>query len=268
MAHLLVDRCLRQDEGGARRNKRKAEADAEQGLVFEAENLKVGEYLDKWLADSVRDTVRQRTYERYESIVRVHIKPPIGWVKLMALTPAHVRALYRKTLDDGLAPRTVNYIHVTLHKALSQAVSDGLVQRNVASVKAPPAGEARDQAALPGAGPQAHSYGARDRGSLRGPYVLALHCGLREGELLGLKWDDVDLSGTTAALQVRRTLSETRTGHKFEKPKNGKGRSYGALRMPQKPLEATAHGRTGRGLGSVLSGKITASCSRPRRAPP
>jgi hypothetical protein len=137
MAHLLVDRCLRQDEGGARRNKRKAEADAEQGLVFEAENLKVGEYLDKWLADSVRDTVRQRTYERYESIVRVHIKPPIGWVKLMALTPAHVRALYRKTLDDGLAPRTVNYIHVTLHKALSQAVSDGLVQRNVASVKAP-----------------------------------------------------------------------------------------------------------------------------------
>jgi integrase len=65
--------------------------------------------------------------------------------------------------------------------------------------------------------------------------VLALHCGLREGELLGLKWDDVDLSGTTAALQVRRTLSETRTGHKFEKPKNGKGRS---VRCSQKATEA------------------------------
>jgi integrase len=57
-------------------------------------------------------------------------------------------------------------------------------------------------------------------------YVPALHCGLREGELLGLRWDDIDLSGATATLQVRRTLSQTRDlGHIFEKPKNGKGRS-------------------------------------------
>ncbi len=63
----------------------------------------------------------------------------------------------------------------------------------------------------------------------------ALHCGLREGEILGLRWDDLDLTGTTATLQVRRTLSETRTGHKFEKPKNGKGRS---LKLSQKATEA------------------------------
>jgi integrase len=66
-------------------------------------------------------------------------------------------------------------------------------------------------------------------------YVLALHCGFREGELLGLKWDDVDLSGGIAMLRVRRTLSETRTGHKFEKPKNGKGRS---VKCSQKATEA------------------------------
>jgi integrase len=197
--------------------------------------LKVGEYLDRWLADSIRDTVRQRTYERYESIVRVHIKPAIGRVKLKALTPAHVRALYRQKLDGGLAPRTVNYIHVTLHKALSQAVSDGLVQRNSASVKAP-------RPEKPGIKPlspdqarkliaTAHEAGNR----FEALHVLALHCGLREGELLGLRWDDVDLSGATATLQVRRTLSETRTGHKFEKPKNGKGRS---IRCSQKATEA------------------------------
>ena len=58
---------------------------------------------------------------------------------------------------------------------------------------------------------------------------------MREGELLGLRWDDVDLDGTTATLQVRRTLSETRTGHKFEKPKNGKGRS---VKCSQKATEA------------------------------
>jgi integrase len=74
-------------------------------------------------------------------------------------------------------------------------------------------------------------------------YVLALHCGLREGELLGLRWDDVDLGnpGTTATIQVRRTLSETRTGHKFEKPKNGKGRS---IRCSQKATEALRSHRT------------------------
>ena len=74
--------------------------------------------------------------------------------------------------------------------------------------------------------------------------MLALHCGLREGELLGLKWDDVDLGGHAATVQVRRTLSETRTGHKFEKPKNGKGRS---LRCSQKATEALKRHRARQG---------------------
>jgi integrase len=65
--------------------------------------------------------------------------------------------------------------------------------------------------------------------------VLALHCGLREGKLLGLRWDDVAFSGSSATLQIRRTLSETRTVHKFDKPKNGKGRS---VKLSQKATEA------------------------------
>ncbi len=65
--------------------------------------------------------------------------------------------------------------------------------------------------------------------------MVALHTWLREGEMLGLRWDDLDLDATTPTLQVRRTLSETRTGHKFEKPKNGKGRS---IKLSQKAVEA------------------------------
>jgi integrase len=117
----------------ARRKLRAERADSDRGLLFDAENLKVEEYLDSWLTDSVRDTVRQRTFERYESIVRVHIKPALGRVKLGALTPNHVRRLYRQKLDHGLAPRTVNYIHTTLHKALKDAVSDALIPRNAAT---------------------------------------------------------------------------------------------------------------------------------------
>jgi hypothetical protein len=91
--------------------------------------LKLGDYLDRWLVDSVKSTVRQRTWERYEQIARVHIKPVIGRLKLKSLTPAHVRSLYRDKLSTGLAPRTVQYVHTTLHKALKDAVSDGLVPR-------------------------------------------------------------------------------------------------------------------------------------------
>jgi integrase len=77
--------------------------------------------------------VRQRTYERYESIVRVHLTPALGTVKLTVLTPAHVRGVYREKLDNGLAPRTDLHIHRTLSKALKQATDDGLIPRNAAA---------------------------------------------------------------------------------------------------------------------------------------
>src|SRR5215217_2721123 len=122
----------------AQRALRKATAARDGGLVFDAGSIALGEYLDRWLSISVRGTVRRSTYVRYEGLVRNHITPSIGRMKLKGLTPTHVRSLYRKKRDSGLASRSVNYIHVTLHKALEQAVLDGLVPRNVAEgVKTP-----------------------------------------------------------------------------------------------------------------------------------
>jgi integrase len=83
----------------ARRALREARANADQGLAYDADNLKVGEYLDRWLSDSVSDTVKATTFERYEQITRLHLKPVLGGVKLKALTPAHVRGLYREKRD-------------------------------------------------------------------------------------------------------------------------------------------------------------------------
>jgi integrase len=84
----------------------RAMADQDGGLVFDADNLKVGEFLERWLVDSVLDTVRPTMYERYEQIVRIHLRPALGGVKLKNLTPAHVRGLYREKLQTGLSPRT------------------------------------------------------------------------------------------------------------------------------------------------------------------
>ncbi len=120
-----------------RRKLAKAMADRDGGLVFDAGSLTVGEYLERWLKDSVRSTVRTSTYERHEGIMRTHLKPALGRIRIKNLTPTHVRGLHREKLDAGLAPATVRKIHSTLHKALSQAVSDGLIPRNAAAVKAP-----------------------------------------------------------------------------------------------------------------------------------
>jgi hypothetical protein len=81
----------------------KAMADRDGGLVFDAGAMTVGEYLERWLRDSVRGTVRVSTVERHEINIRVHIVSALGRAKLKALTPAHVRSLHREKLDAGLA---------------------------------------------------------------------------------------------------------------------------------------------------------------------
>ncbi len=183
----------------------KAKADRDGGLVFDADGVKVGEYLERWLADSVRDTVRPTTFERYEQMVRLHIRPVLGRLKLKNLTPAHVRGLYREKLDAGLSPRTVQYVHVTLHKALKQAVMDGLIPRNATEVVKPPQVRREEMQPLSPEQVKVLLQATRDD-RFEALYVLAVTTGLRQGELLGLKWDDVDLE--TGMLRVRRTLSQ------------------------------------------------------------
>jgi integrase len=201
----------------------KALADREDGLVFDAGSLTVGEYLARWISHSVRDTVSQKTYERYESIVRVHLSPALGRIRLKALTPDHVRGLYREKLDSGLAPRNVLHIHRTLSKALRQATDDGLIPRNAAASVKPPRPRSEEMQPLSRDQVRTLLDTVRDD-RLEALYVLAVTAGLRQGELLALKWEDVDLEGTNPTLQVRRSLSETRGRRSFVTPKSGRGR--------------------------------------------
>jgi integrase len=219
----------------ARRNLRRARGDAERGLVFDADNLQVGEYLDRWLSDSVRDTVKATTFERYEQIARLHLKPSLGRVKLKGLTPAHVRGLYREKLEAGSSARTVRYIHTTLHKALKQAVMDGLIPRNATEAVTPPQSSREEMCPLTPEQAKlllqvAHEAGDR----LAALYVLAIHTGLRQGELLGLKWDDVDLED--GSLQVRRTLAITKNGPVLTSPKTTGSRR--SVKLTSKAIEA------------------------------
>ena len=204
----------------------KAVADRDSGLVFDAGNLTLGDYLGRWLDDSVRDSVKRRTYESYVSIVRRHIAPGLGRIKLAALTPAHVQGLYRTKLDSGLSPTSVEHIHTTLHRALKQAVKWQLVPRNVCGAVTVPSRARTDFRPLSGEQAKALLTAARgDR--LEALYVLAVTTGMRQGEILGLCWHDVDLG--LAAISVRRTLVTGYGKQTYERPKTVKGQRSIAL---------------------------------------
>ena len=212
----------------------KALADREGGLTFDAGSLTVGEYLVRWLSHSVQDTVSQKTYERYESIVRVHLSPALGRIRLKALTPDHVRGLYREKLDSGLAPRSVLHIHRTLSKSLKQATDDGLIPRNAARSVKPP--QPRREEMQPLSRDQVRTLLDTVKGDpMEALYILAVTSGLRQGELLALKWEDVDLEGTNPTLAVCRSLSETRGRCSFVTPKSGRGRH---LRLSSRAVSA------------------------------
>jgi integrase len=215
----------------------KALSDREGGLAFDAVDLKIGEYLERWLNDSVRNSVKQRTFENYSYVVRSHLIPAVGHMKVKTLTPTHVQGLYRSKLDAGLSPRTVQLIHTTLHKALKQAVRWGLVHRNATEgVEAPRPAKNPRKEMHPLSPGQARNLLEAARGErLEALYVLAITAGLRQGELFGLRWQDVDLENGT--LSVRQQLVRTKgDGLQFATPKSAKGRR--SVRLTSKAVQA------------------------------
>lgn len=180
-------------------------ANRDKGLVFDAGNLSVGEYLDKWL-EAISGAVGERTWKRHESIVRVHLKPAIGRTKLATLNPLQVQSLYRaKSRSGSLAPGSVKRIHVTLHKALKQAVRWQMIPRNPCdSVDAPrgyrgeikPLDEEQVRVLL--------ATAKQIQPRLYALYVLGVTAGLRQSELIGLQWGDLDLDG--GKLTVKRSV--------------------------------------------------------------
>ena len=207
----------------------KALSDRESSLAFEAGKQTVGEFLDRWLSDSVRDTVRKGTFERYEQIIRIHIRPALGNLKLKTLSPAHVQSFYRDKLDRGLSPATVQKIHAVLHKALDQAVRWSLVPRNATEVVKAPRPTPEEIRPLNSEQVKVLLEAASGE-RFEAVYVLAIHTSLRQGELLGLKWEDVDLKN--GLIRVRRTLTRYRGRLLLSEPKTKRSRRTVRLTKP------------------------------------
>ncbi len=211
------------DREEVRQKLTKAMADRDSGIVVDDKNLSVGEYLDRWLFDCVRGTVRESTFSRDEYLIRNHIKPALGRIRLKNLNALHLQSFYRCRLDSGLSGSTVQKIHHVLHKALAQAVKWDLIPRNPAGAVKAPSPSKKEMHPL--SADEARRLLEAARGDrFEALYVLAVYTGMRCGELLGLKWEDIDLENRT--IRVRRTLTRTENGKKLGlgEPKTKKSR--------------------------------------------
>jgi integrase len=182
----------------------------------------VAALLERWLEIGLpAAAVKQSTRDNYGCVVRRHLIPALGALRLDRLAASHVDALILQKQQQRLSESTVRLIHTVLRRALDYAVRDGLIRRNVAAQVDRPVVGRREAAVLSPADAQELLDAARgDR--LFALYAVAIAAGLRRGEALALRWSDVDLEA--GSLRVARTLSRHSGGLTFTSPKSDRAR--------------------------------------------
>jgi integrase len=177
--------------------------DQQKGIPIVSEKQTVAKFLEHWLNQVVKTTIRPKTYRTYSDLVKLHIAPGIGDVPIGKLSPQRVREFLNAKLASGLSPRTVKHLLVTLRGALDVATKDGQIPRNVAALVDPPRVPRSEVQAF--TEQQARAFLAAVKGDrLEAVYTVAVAIGMRQGEILGLKWSDIDLE--TGMLTVRAAL--------------------------------------------------------------
>ena len=206
----------------------------QQSTLLNVPRQTVEQFLRYWLEDVHKPSIRVRTYVRYEGMLRLHFIPVLGHLQLLKLSPQHIQALYAQKLKEGLSTNTVNVLHAILHKAFDHAVRLNLLPRNLCDVVSPPRTEEHEIQSLSLEQVQQLLTAAQDH-HLEALFVLALMTGMRRGELLALKWQDVNFAEST--LYVRRACIEvTGRGIIETEPKTAKGRR--SIHLPPLAIEA------------------------------
>lgn len=220
------------------------------GLPVANDKITLGQFLERWLADSVKPSVRPRTYISYSQLVARHITPDLGKIKLAKLSPQDIQELMNSKLKVGLSPRTVQYIHAVIRRALVQACKWQLVPRNVAKlVDSPRVQRFEVQPLTPEQARILIDAAKGDR--LEALYTVAVSLGLRRGECLALRWEDIDLDSGT--LRVRHTLQRLEGGGwELAEPKSKNSRR--TLGLPNFAIQAIKEHRKRQLEEKILAG--------------
>jgi integrase len=206
---------------------RKTRGQIDDGLTFAITKITLGDFLKGWLTDT--KAARQRsTWVKNEQICRGYIIPNLGQVKIRDLRPEHIQGLYRSLLDQDVGTYTVIKVHTVLHSALQQATLTGMISRNPASYAQPPREPANEMAIL-NESQVSQLLVAANGHRWEALYHLAIVTGMRQMEILGLKWTDLDWLRQT--LRIERQLQRPEGGEavKFASPKTRFGKRAIAL---------------------------------------
>ena len=197
------------------------------GAYVEPTHLTFADYLERWLAH-IKQSVSTLTYERYADIARQHLIPAFGRTELSQLRPLHIQDFYTKALTSGrldgrggVSAQTVLHYHRVLHQALRQALRWQLIARNPVEAVTPPRPAAIQYNTLDEA-MTGRLLTACEGEPLYMPVLIAAATGMRRGEILALRWADVDAQ--TRMIHVQQTLELTRAGIGFKQPKTSKSR--------------------------------------------
>jgi integrase len=216
----------------AQQKMREAQRAHENGLDAARGRQTVAAFLDDWLAHA-QPRIRPKTYRFYEQIVRVHLKPCLGRHRLDSLGPQHVQAFLNRQAAKDLSPQTVRHHRDVLRCALEQAVKWRLMERNVAKLADPP--RLSRAPVQPLSAQQARLLIERCRTDRLGPlFQVAIATGMRQGELFGLRWEDVDWGRQTLAVQ--RALQRIDGRPTFVEPKTVRSRRV--IPLPGLALQA------------------------------
>ena len=172
----------------------------------------VGEWLDEWLRirqmDVDEETLSERTYDTYSDVIRLHLKPKLGPIRLVSLQPSNIRSIIKAKLKAGLSGRRVQYIYTVLNMALTQAENDRMIFWNPCKAVKKPTAEKRQYVVI-----SKEQYDkiikAVENSSLQPLTALAWDSGMRLGELMGLTWSAIDFNGFT--ITVKQTVRRTKT---------------------------------------------------------
>lgn len=208
-----------------------SERDGSGPVDFEAERITVAEYLKTWLSGKENE-LAPMTYRKYTELVYGRLIPALGSLRVAQLRPAHVEAYKARVVSEGLAPSTIKHHLAVLSGALNRAVSWELTEKNAASNVGRPKERGRKMRAL------SEEEAGRLVGVAKGTrrealYAVACKLGPRQGELRGLKWQDLSLDANPPNMRIERACS-TNYGVQWGPPKSGEPRT---IRLPLKTVE-------------------------------
>ena len=225
----------------ARKELRRLLRDGDTGDHVDPSKLTVGDWINQWIAAGApgrrKKKVGQKTLERYEELLRIHVKPTLGARRLQKLQATEIDALYSKldslVDEDGerrIAPMTLHHVHVVFNSCLSTAERKGLVRttpmRRVEQI--PSGGESDHGLALDEKDLATLVAGFRPSATMYGPVAIDAATGARRNELLAFRWMDLDIA--QKSLRVERALEMTKKfGIRFKPPKTARGRRTIAL---------------------------------------